>query len=69
MYKKKTSFTPDEKEVLNFIKNYNCKMDRDFNNIRNKLYNFIPKYITGKNITWVNRKNVLFNIAKERGIS
>lgn len=42
----------DEQELLNFVKDYNSKMPKGFNNVRNKLYNFIPKAITGKNINW-----------------
>lgn len=38
--------------MLNFIEDYNSKMPYGFNNVRNKLYNFIPKAINGANINW-----------------
>lgn len=41
-----------EQELLNFVKNYNSKMPKGFNNVRNKLYNFIPKAINRKEINW-----------------
>jgi hypothetical protein len=43
-----------EQEVLEFIKNHNSKMPNGFNNVRNKLYNFIPQAIIGRNINWNN---------------
>ncbi|UZW16009.1 hypothetical protein OSC52_09390 [Clostridium pasteurianum] len=42
----------NEQKLLSFIKDYNSKMPKGFNNVRNKLYNFIPKSINGKTINW-----------------
>lgn len=49
-----------EQEVLDFIKNHNSKMPNGFNNVRNKLYNFIPQAIQGKNINWNNSRENSF---------
>lgn len=50
--KKKELLNDDEQKLLNFIEDYNSKMPYGFNNVRNKLYNFIPKAINGANINW-----------------
>lgn len=50
--KKTTLLNNNEQQMLNFITNYNSQMPPYFNNVRNKLYNFIPKSINGSNINW-----------------
>ncbi|KOF56124.1 hypothetical protein AGR56_04170 [Clostridium sp. DMHC 10] len=42
----------NEKELLDFIKDYKSKMPNGFNNVRNKLYNFIPECINKTGINW-----------------
>lgn len=50
----------NEQELLDFIKNYNSKMPNGFNNVRNKLYNFIPEAINGSKINWNTNKESTF---------
>lgn len=57
---KKLSFTDDEQKILDFVKNYNARMPRYFNNIRNKLYNYIPLSIIGEKINWETDKRDSF---------
>lgn len=49
-----------EQEVLDFINNYNADMPKGYNNVRNKLYNFIPSAITGSTIRWDTNPNEIF---------
>lgn len=49
---KTRALNPTEQQMLNFIKNYNSQMPPRFNSVRNKLYNFIPQAINGRNINW-----------------
>lgn len=49
---KKSSLTVNDQEILDFIIDYNSEMPKGFSNIKNKLYNFIPRAIIGKNIDW-----------------
>lgn len=57
---KKTSLTADEQEILDFIVDYNSKMPRGFSNVKNKLYNFIPRAIIGKSVDWNNEPQDVF---------
>lgn len=58
--KKASGLSQEEQELLDYIEDSDKTMPNKFGNIRHKLYNFVPKAVTGSSINWDQDRNDAF---------